>query len=373
MAQGDFRVSFSGIQLYQDCARKWFYDRHPGVPKRTDYPRLGGIAVHRHIRKFYDQPAEPRPFFYRDLRSAVGAWSNRWQRAVAEAKARDMLLFVNEAKEEEYLKTGIICVTQYWKRHVDKPRPLEIERRHEVYLGQGVRLVGIFDQLRAVSLDWVSRHRPELIQNGQLADGYDPVVIFDLKTDYLDFDATKLSENPTLAEQVREQYMLHEYLQPTLYTYLYERRTGKKPVGFIWYHLRSGKGFPTYREDHDYLSLFASVNHYLENIAAESFPKRVERRCKTCDHLLPCREDRHFLVVKPEEVGEESELPLVVPSPVEKESWRQLRLGPYRIRRRVPLPVVPSVPVSPRLVISGLPWDEEDPLRLLVSLSEEEG
>lgn len=373
MAQGDFRVSYSGIQLYLDCGRKWFYEHHPDIPKRIDYARLCGIGVHQHVKKLYDQPKEPRPFFYNDLQSAVGAWSNRWKMAVAEAKAKEMLLFVNEAKEEEYLKIGIVCLAQYWKAHFDKPRPLEIELRRELNLGGGLRLVGVFDQIRAVSFDWIRRHRPELVQNGQLASSYDPVVIFDLKTDYLDFDATRLSENPTLAEQIRDQYFLHEYLQPTMYIYLYERIYGKKPIGFVWYHLRSGKGFFTYREESDYLTLFAAVNHYRENVLAESFPKRVERRCRTCDHLLPCNEDRHFKVVKPEEVGQEGELPLVVPSPVEKDSWRQPSLSPYRIRRRVPLPVVPSVPTAPRFIISDLPWDEEDPLRLLVSLSEERG
>ena len=49
MAKGEFRVSFSGINLYQDCPRKWFYERHPDVPKRTDYARLCGTGVHRHV------------------------------------------------------------------------------------------------------------------------------------------------------------------------------------------------------------------------------------------------------------------------------------------------------------------------------------
>lgn len=374
MIQGDFGVSFSGLNLFMDCPRRWFYEKRcPGIPKRTDYARLCGVAVHQHIKKLYDPPAGPRPFFYHELQSAVGAWSNRWTRAVAEAKARNMLLFVNEAKEAEYLKIGIICLSQYWNRHVDKPRPLEIELRRELNLGGGIRLIGVFDQLRPVSFDWIRRHRPELVQDGKLIDGYAPVVIFDLKTDYLDFDPARLGDGqPTLAEQVRNQYYLHEYLQPTMYTYLYERIYGKKPVGFIWYHLRSGKAYPTYRGESDYLNLFASVNYYRENVVAQFFQKVPGRRCSTCDHLLPCNEDRHFKVVKPEEFGEEGELPLVVPTPVEKESWRQPRLSPYKIRRGAPLPVVPSIPAVPRLVLSDLPWDEEDPLRLLVLLSESE-
>ena len=79
------RLSKSLLALYQDCPRKCYYEHHPDVPKRTDYARLCGVHVHRHIAQLYDPTAEPRPFFFKTRKSALGAWHNRWEREVTKA------------------------------------------------------------------------------------------------------------------------------------------------------------------------------------------------------------------------------------------------------------------------------------------------
>lgn len=358
MRGSELRTSRSDLETYLDCPRKWYYNHHPEIPKKTDYPRLCGGEVHHHIAWFYHPTLEPRPFYYKNKKSAIGTWFKRWERALEKATREEKLILVNEKLAKEYGRIGVYCINNYWNANVNLPRPLEVEGCYKAYLGSGVIFVGRFDQVREVSLDWVRTHRPEIVENGRLLPGFDNKVIVDLKTDYLDFDPHRLREDPSLEEQIRLQYELHEDLQATTYTFLYEQKTGKKPIGFLWYHLRSGKMFFTYREDRDYQTLYGVIHHFLDNISTESFPKHVGRHCRFCDYLEPCREDRYFLVVEPEELTEDSLVPRIVPNLIIKDPHRQLKFKWKMSRKKQKKLVVTSKKKT--IVLRNLPWDEEE-------------
>lgn len=370
MAHNEKVVSVSQLGRYQTCPRQWFYGDCPDIPKKTDYPRLCGIAVHQHIRQLHQPPKEPRPFFFKTKRSALGAWYHRWHREVEKAAQRKLMCADEKATDTHFL-IGSRCISQYWDTNIDLPQPLEIEKTYRAPLEVDDRragiLTGVVDQVRSVSLEWIRRHRPELVINDRLDEMFSPVVIVDFKTGEFSYDVEalrkksqkNLERDPTVEEQVFMQYELHEDLQPTAYTFLYEKTTGKKPVGVLWNHLRSGGLFFTFREERDYQTLFETVDHFLSNLAAQSFPKHVGYQCGRCDYLLPCREDRPFLLSKPTSLSGDGEQCMCVPTTVKKDPVQQLMLGLQRSRVKCSLPIVTPSEEERPIVLRNLPWDEK--------------
>ena len=350
-------ISYSALSAYLDCPRKYYYSHCRAVPKMTDYPRLFGVEIHKHIAQFYRPTRQPRAFYFKNKNAAIKSWLNRWQRALEKAKAEKKLMLIDIEKEKKYAKAGIFCIADYWDKNFGLPRPLEVEGSHKISLDKGIVFKGVFDQIREVSLKWITHHRPELINQGKLEERFDNKVIVDLKTNYLSYDPRQFKENPSLEEKIRLQYELHEDLQVTAFTFLYEKVFGKKPIGFLWYHLRSGKVFFTYREDRDYHTLADIINHFLENIKAQSFPKHVGRHCKYCDYLKPCREDRFFMVVQPEEVSGNLLSMKFVPNVVKREKSKQLKLKLKIKRKKRPNPVVK---IPEEITLRNLPWDSND-------------
>ena len=340
-----FLISYSLLSEYLECPRKCYYNHFSSISGKIDYSRLFGIEMHRHIAQFYRPGKEARVFYFKSKKSAIGSWLNRWKRALEKAKQERRLIFVDTEKEKEYARIGIFCVADYWEKNFYAPRPLAVEKRHTIMLDTGIALQGVFDQVRKVSRDWIIHHRPELIKDGQLDRRFDDNVIVDLKTNYLSYDTHHL---------IRTQYELHEGLQATVFTFLYERVFGKKPIGFLWYHLRSGKVFFTYRDERDYQTLAGIIEHVLDNIRTQSFPKHVSNHCTRCSYLEACREDREFLVVKPEDISHNLLAVKFIPNVVKKEKQKQLRFKSFPRRRKKKKPLLVR---KENIVLRNLPWD----------------
>jgi len=217
--------------------------------------------------------------------------------------------------QKDYLKIGIACVKNYWQANEHLPRPIEIEKYyHYLYpYSAGIDIIGTFDQVRTVSVEWISGHRPDLIIDGKLNPMYAPVVIFDIKTDKRSYDSNlnnyeellKLNQakyelvsreefekaKKELIHLIEVQHKLHEDIQATIYSWLYEMKHGKKPIGFYWYNVRWGKGFFTFRNNSDYQNVFEMIQHMIDNINAESFPKVSSNHCLFCSFVGACRGD----------------------------------------------------------------------------------
>jgi len=353
-------ISKTVLELYLNCPRAWYYYKHPDIPKKTDYPRLCGVAVHNHVKQLYDSTRTPRPFFYQSKKSAIGAWFNRWNRELEKAYKSSIIVRDDELAKE-YGAVGAVCIANYWNANVGLPRPVEVEKQYQMVFKNGFVLKGIFDQVRIVPLEWTALHRPDLVINGELKAGYAPVVIVDIKTDIYSYERKSDKEkNITSIQKAKRQFSLHEDLQATFYIYLYEKIIGKKPIGFLWYHLRSGKMFFTYRNDKDYQTLFGAINHYIEGIAGESFPKHVTKKCYYCDYIEVCREDRDFLVSTAEDFSEYAENQEIVPNLVQKEPHKQLRLKLKMERKKshTPTLIVPEKIEQRIITLPDLPWDE---------------
>lgn len=358
------------MEIYLDCPRRFYYTYLAGLPRRTDFPRLCGDAVHKHIRQLYNhlfrkyrKPPKPRPFFYENKHKAIQAWLWRWRMMVEEALREGRLTETNPYLEERFKRIGIISVARYWDLNLKRRPPLTVEKRLEFQLLPDVKLVGVIDQIWPLTLEEVALHRPELIVAGALRDGYDPVVIVDFKTGRSDYGyrRKRWGVTPTIMDRVRRQFPLHEGLQATIFTFLYEKVFGKKPVGFFLYPLRDAELFFTYRDERDYERMYSVINHFIENLKAESFPPHVDRHCETCEHLAPCRENKGFLLVSSESpalFGQEPSLPQVTPTGIEKGEFTQKRLKLKIPRRAAPRPAIGDSAMPPSGIrLLNLPWD----------------
>ena len=348
-------LSVSDLMNYMFCPAYLYFEDSPDVPKTVDYPLLCGTEVHHAIQELETrETAEPRRFYYTTRKAAIGGWHNRWSRALEREGTH--LVQPDKEQEDQYRKVGIWCIGNYWDANEKKPRPDAVERPYQWPVGRGWTLRGRIDQVRTASLAWIAGFRPDLVVDGELKPGYTPVVLIDHKTSLKDYDAWRLKENPTAVDWVRHQFPLHIGLQATAYTWLYEKNTGLRPVGFIWYHLRSGKVFPTFREERDYWRLFRVVKHVIENLEAESFPPNDGEHCRKCRHYEPCWEDRYFLIGEP---GELPESPLdvqMVPNTVKKSPETQLLLNVKKLRLKGEKP--PLVAKEPKpIVLRSTPWN----------------
>lgn len=350
-------MSKSSLELYQECPRRWYYWANLKSAKRTNYPRLCGIVVHEFVEGLYRPTKEPRPFFFKKKKSALGYLWRVWHETVKEAVDNGTLAGASEEKTAKYAGIATKCISNYWNGNENAGRPLEIEQRYS-YLLDGIRLVGIYDQVRSVSIPWIIKRRPELIVNGALKEGYKPVVIVDIKTDRYSYDAEHFNPDATVDDIMRLQFNLHEGLQPTMYTLLHELITGLKPVAFCWYHLLSGKWFVTWRDENDYETLFQVIQHVRDNIAAQSFPKHITKNCQWCDYYQECHENRQFIVAGAETPAEDAQIQLL-PTSVTVDPISQMRLKLRVTRQKVQeLPIV--VPEEEPVILRNLPWTEED-------------
>jgi hypothetical protein len=136
---------------------------------------------------------------------------------------------------------------------------------------------------------------------------------------------------------------------------LYWQKTGHKVIGFIWYHLRSGKWFFTLREEDDFAELLNAIAFVRDNVEEGHFPKRPRKdSCPTCPYLVPCNEDRYFLISRGEDPTGDLITPEMIPNLIEKDPNQQLKL-----KLKVPKPKrePPSVQPVAYPVIRQLPWD----------------
>lgn len=319
---------------YLKCPQFYWFNYESGLPKGTDYARLLGVCVHSFIASLYDvRKGSDKRFKYKDIKSARGAWFYRWNVVCDQEKRK--LRFTDEKKQKEYGLTGWICIMNYWNQNYSKPDPVYIEERVQFPLDGSISLLGIFDQIRSVDLDFVKRFRPDLIVEGGLKNGHDLAVIVDLKTNKESFAYLFGSNELDWAAQ---QFELHEDIQVNMYHWLYWKWKGKMPIGFFWYHLRSKKWVFSYRTIDDFETLYNQVRHIADNLNAESFPKSPGKHCRWCDYFDACgatRPSRPLAFYKGEnDVLTDGTNPVETGIRVIKSAQRRLKLIAQRVKAK---------------------------------------
>lgn len=401
-------ISVSRTNAYLKCPRYAYLERH--LPHQTDYPRLAGVQIHQHIQEI-EQPVKSvylchncdkkvtlkqaaanccrqcqgevvtfsRRFRFQTPEAMIGSWNHRWAKALTEATKNGWLLKVDHEVAKSYFGIGRACLNNYWQAFADLPRPRLVEKRYSSLMPNGIKLTGVIDQVREVTLDRIAQVRPELVVDDRLNESFDPVVIIDYKSGFFtyDLDGYQKKVSPTAAaptdrQRASWQYSLLEDLQPTAYLWLYaQAHQRRQPVWFEWCHLRSGKKFITWREQRDFQELIASTRAVVNGIQAQDYPKRVDQRiCRFCDRIAPCRGERPFYYVPAEPLmtgfigASTSPAPIIEarPTNVVIPPIRQLRLKVAVPRvKQEPSPLIKFdqiEPPQPKYVINNPPWEE---------------
>lgn len=367
-------ISISMAREAQTCWWKLFLHYCTDLEKKTDYPRLFGSAMHQHAQGFYRKTAEPRPFYYKTLKSAIGGWFGKWERTLDETYKKGILIKVDPEKEKDYAELGALCTKNFWNGSIKRPRPLQLEREYRVRIPEldYIQLTGKFDQLVEVPIDYIQARRPELVENGQLIPGYDPVAIVDIKTDRYDYDLSPHEKNPTPQDFYRRQFPFHNDLQKTAYSYLYEKNNrGHRNIGFIRWNLRHNIRRFSFSEEPDYQNMFLIFRDIINHFQDQNFYREYGRHCEWCDYLEPCAQDRYLLIAAADDpVIDQTEattslvLPVIrgVPTGVEVSPVQQLRFPSRKFKtpRAKGKPKSISSP-DKKIILRYLPEDAEPP------------
>lgn len=288
-------LSMSSIKTYLNCPKQWEFIYVQSIGRRTDYPRLCGEKVHWFIKHLYDKHDPNNRFYFKSIDTARKNWFRIWE--IALTKNRHKILKSDKDLEDKFGGHGWVCISNYWARNYDLPDPLMREVKYTIpLLLEGfplIKLTGSFDQVRAVKLPWLQKHRPEIFLGDELLPLYDPYLIVDLKTGWSD---NTIDENDTDIDKLRKQFSIQRDIQAAAYALIYFKKFGKYPSGFYLYHLRNNKGTnqeSTYFVKGDLKGnqeiLISSIHHLLINIREKSYPWNIGSHCKYCDYLLECK------------------------------------------------------------------------------------
>jgi len=287
------KLSISSMSTYLDCPAKWYFQYIRKIPQKVDYPRLCGQVVHTFIASLYNNKATERKFLYKTIDSARHAWFYTWTKQLEKNNQR--IVGLDSEKGKIYGGVGWECIQTYWNQNFDKPDPIAKEKRFSVPYRQGVELIGVVDQIRNISSEFIPRIRPELVNGSELDPKFDPVVIVDFKSGRYDYE---VPPDSTEIEAIRHQIDLQRNLQASAYSLLYQKyHSGRLPLGFYLYQLRNGKLFFVRGDDEESQKILTdNINHVLGNIVNESFPKNPGPHCRTCDYVESCIENSDFYI-----------------------------------------------------------------------------
>jgi len=292
-------VTFSNskMTMFMNCPAKYYLAYVMKIPGRTDYPRLMGTGIHSMVARFHRHGNQNNPLYYKSVDTALKAWTYEWFRLLEENT--HLLPERIKGKDYSFLNVGKECLKTYWEQMHKKQPPLHVEKHLSAVWGN-VKVMGIFDQIREIPLDMIREWRPDLLDaKGNLLPGYLPYIIVDLKTGLHNYDLKDLDETASLLKIARHQFPLHEDLQATVYTYIFNEVFGQMPLGFVYYYLRHGKFFLTFRTAEDFETLGKTIDHIIVNLNNVSFPKKPGSQCKWCDYFNFCRGDRDLLLNVP--------------------------------------------------------------------------
>lgn len=182
------RVSPSSIKLFDECAYKYFLQhlRDPKIPQPIVWSMLRGTKVHSfvaYLHKPIKKGSKPRPYYFKNIKTARGAWFAQWNIAVD--KDRHKVVEYSEENRKIFGTTGWECVLQYWKTMENIRSPLEVESRYSYPINSLVLLNGTIDQVRTTDILTLNKSGIVLELSDFPPDLYDSVIPLDLKTGYL--------------------------------------------------------------------------------------------------------------------------------------------------------------------------------------------
>ena len=319
---GKTRLSKSSVRTYLECPYRYFLkyvQKEIKLNQVTDYPRLCGVMVHRFAASLHKKHKHLGRFYYKTIKSAIGAWFYLWAKTLNESS--EILKKVDSDKAKMFGGVGANCIKNYWEVSYNTPDPITIEKKFTIPWCPGFEFTGVFDQVRPVSIDIISKKRPDVISNGELNEKFDPVGVIDLKTGYYDYEVAPDSPEE---EKIRHQYDLQRNIQATAYTLLYKAHNhGKLPLYFVIHQLKNNKFFTVIGEGEENQEILrSSINHVIQGIKTESFPKNIGPNCRRCDYTTTCLGDHPMNISLPDGKLDTN---VYLPSKKEVKEYKQLK------------------------------------------------
>jgi len=157
-----------------------------------------------------------------------------------------------------YMKTGDKILKRFYIRHKEKINPLEKElvfgrKKEDVIKIGDHEVTGVFDRIDKLKNKWY---------------------ITDYKTN-------KYSPET-------DSFTLHRNIQFSLYSHAFRQIFGEKEAAILFYHLRSGKVFKTFRNQKDYDYLKRILDEVSEGITKNKFVPFYGFHCNMCDKKSAC-------------------------------------------------------------------------------------
>ena len=266
-------LSASKMSCYQACPFKFYlsYIKHEKVP--TSVPLVFGREVHYMLEQFYKVN-------YKSEESFVNTWRYRWKKVCAGEfgygddpdtdeyeyelangdkieviLSKDIKWTLKKPMIEYFSlkKMGARILSDFYKKHVDDPKPRDIEKRFRMQW-KGHTLVGVIDRIDK--------------------DIFGQNLVIDYKTD----------KHPPTGKA----HVLHNAPQFTIYSLAFKELYGEDLDAILYYHLRSGKLYKTERYNADYEQLQRLCDHISQSIENDVFVPQYGYQCNFCDYRAPC-------------------------------------------------------------------------------------
>jgi len=278
------KLSATKLTTYKGCSLAYClkYVEHEKVPSNVRL--VFGKNIHYMLERFYKVN-------YKSAESFSKYWKFYWTSNIAgdflKGKEKENLV-VKEFKIKDdfilsvgshvdvgpepvgvffgYMKLGEAILRRFYNRHIVEKDSKNNERQIPIGIEKSFG---------------VKKAEPFYI-NGHLVRGVLDRIDKTKKGYYLtDYKTDKSSPG-------KDSFILHRHPQFTLYSYAFRKLFGRMERAILFYHLRSGKIFKTYRSEKDFDYLKKLLDEVAEGIGKDNFVPFYGFHCNFCDYKVAC-------------------------------------------------------------------------------------
>ena len=269
--------SHSSLDAFKECPRRFAYAylEKPSIEKRQSIEAYMGTVCHKTVQQIYRDLLLSRRM---SLEEALEFYESEWERN----RPGHFWIVRERYTEENYRQTGSRLVKDFYEAHApfEDGRTLGIEKRIEIQIGNGTRLVGFIDRL--------------------VDHGGGSLEIIDYKTS---------ADLPPLSD-LEKNWQL-----PLYHLGLRQMIPDIKEVTCSWYYLAHRKRLSLRRSEEDLDVLTRQVTDLVGEIeSTQRFDPSPSALCSWCDYEPICPARKHLFAVArlaPEKISKEEGVRLV--------------------------------------------------------------
>jgi len=235
------------------------------------YQKACSVEVRRHLRELHVRKRKTNRWaFYKTETSTLSSWFRRWKKKCSEMI--DLSSPHYRRKAQLYGAIGGMFLRTYWYQNSKLVPPQEcfspsqrLKTNHPHDVTGKIALWVPVSQFRDVSLDWVQRERPELLESDTLRKGFTPKVIVVFRLDFWEhaptikvdwnrrkkkllFNVRHLRENNALVRGIEGRYRKYGNNHCVKSFWIFNENHEYWPVAVVHYQLLTGLSFVCWPE-----------------------------------------------------------------------------------------------------------------------------